>query len=283
MVRTTFRVASCTGLVILLPLVAGGCARQDQYDHTVAANRSLQEQLAAMEDERKAAEQRLAATQETLDQTRSSHDQLQSQYQQLSTSVGSLDAANRDYMQRIAQLEIGPLPVEVENAIADLARMHPHLLSFDANMGLVRFASDFTFDLGSIDLKPDATSTLTQLATILNEPAARNLEARIIGHTDNVPISRPETRRKHPTNTHLSVHRAISVQSALTQAGVNPDRIQVAGYGEHRPIVPNGAGGAPENRRVEIFLAPMATEAVQATFDAPEVAAPAGRTVEPNK
>lgn len=283
MARINFRVASCTGLVMLLPLVAGGCAAQDQYDHTVTANRSLQEQLAASEAEKQAAEQRLAATQQQLEQTRHAQGDLQTRYDELNASVDSLDAANRDYMQRIAQLEIGPLPVEVENAITDLAMAHPNLLTFDANMGLVRFASDFTFDLGSTDLKPDATATLTALAAILNEPAAADLEARVVGHTDNVPIRRAATRAKHPTNTHLSVHRAISVGDALTRAGVNANRIQVAGYGEHRPIVANGPGGAAANRRVEIFLAPIAASSVPPAFEQTEVAAPVRSTIEPNK
>ena len=56
---------------------------------------------------------------------------------------------------------------------------------------------------------------------------------------------------------HLSVHRAISVRKALAGAGVEPARIQVAGYGEFRPIVPNGPKGAAENRRVDLILVPM--------------------------
>ena len=56
---------------------------------------------------------------------------------------------------------------------------------------------------------------------------------------------------------HLSVSRAISVRSALTPAGIDETRIQVAGYGEFRPITTNGAKGAAENRRVELFLFPM--------------------------
>jgi len=39
--------------------------------------------------------------------------------------------------------------------------------------------------------------------------------------------------------------------------GVAANRMQVAGYGEYRPVVANGANGAAANRRVEIFLSPM--------------------------
>jgi chemotaxis protein MotB len=146
----------------------------------------------------------------------------------------------------------------MSHALQDLAAAHPELLSFDAQKGMLRFASDFTFALGSADLTSSASSSLTQLAKILNTTTGSGFEVRVIGHTDNVPISRADTRAKHPTNWHLSTHRAISVASALISDGVSPNRFQVAGYGEYRPIVPNPAkGGAAQNRRVEIFLLPM--------------------------
>ena len=88
----------------------------------------------------------------------------------------------------------------------------------------------------------------------MNSSAGSGYIARIVGHTDNVPIGRPETKAKHPTNWHLSVHRAIAVKDLLTRTGVDPSRMSVAGYGEHRPIAPNSAKGNDLNRRVEIYL-----------------------------
>jgi chemotaxis protein MotB len=60
----------------------------------------------------------------------------------------------------------------------------------------------------------------------------------------------------HPTNWHLSVHRAISVENLMESNGVSPTRISVKGYGEYRPLEANEAGkkGNPKNRRVEIYL-----------------------------
>jgi flagellar motor protein MotB len=60
---------------------------------------------------------------------------------------------------------------------------------------------------------------------------------------------------RHPTNRHLSAHRAIAVARALEQGGVPGDRIMIAGWGEYRPTAPNNPrGGTPANRRVEIYL-----------------------------
>jgi chemotaxis protein MotB len=246
-----------TAALAALSVLAIGCVPQDKYDSLLTANRSLEEQVVTLEDQREECRASLRAVQERLDRTSQAYDGLQTRYEQLDDSFGSLEAQNEDYLNRIASLEIGPLPIEIEVAIEDLARQHPDLLTFDAKRGLVRFASDFTFDLGSTELTTDARQTVRTLAGILTDSAARNLEVKVIGHTDNVPIEKPATKRNHPTNVHLSVHRAIAVRDVLTGAGVYPARIQVAGYGEYRPIVPNGARGATENRRVEIYLAPM--------------------------
>jgi len=142
-------------------------------------------------------------------------------------------------------------------------------MTFDAEAGMLRFSSDFTFDLGSTDIKDPAARSLRTLAGLLNEDVAMNLEARIVGHTDNVPIRKASTLAKHSTNMHLSVHRAIAVGEALEQAGIDANRIQVAGYGEFRPIVPNGSRGAAQNRRVEIFVTTRGAVIEGATTFAP--------------
>jgi chemotaxis protein MotB len=257
-------------------IMATGCVPQDRYDSLMTTNRSLEEQLVNAQAERDESRAALQAAQDRLRQMRGSYDSLQSKYDELSTGFGELEDEYDANLRRITQLEIGPLPRDVESAIEDLAMAHPGLLTFDPRLGMVRFASDFTFDLGSVALQSTAADTIASLADILNDPAAQVLEVKVIGHTDNVRIGKPETRRNHPTNTHLSVHRAIAVRDALVQAGVDPIRIQVAGYGEYRPIVPNGRKGAAENRRVEIFLAPMPEE------DMRRMASPSADTSDPS-
>jgi hypothetical protein len=98
---------------------------------------------------------------------------------------------------------------------------------------------------------------LRRFAAILNNPELAAFETVVTGHTDNVRIGKPETLKNHPTNTHLSAHRAISVRDLLVGDGVSPNRVEVAGWGEYRPIVENGPRGAAQNRRVEVFIRPM--------------------------
>lgn len=251
---------SCFTLLLALPLIGVGCVPQDKYDQLLMANRSLEEQLMQTENERDAARTNLETVRDQLTRTTVNLNELQSQNSRLRAEVEEMGGDYDALLRRVSNLEIGPLPPDVESAIQSLAAAYPDVLSFDAQKGLLRFASDFTFDLGSAQLKSDAERTLQALAQILNTETARGFEARIVGHTDNVPIRRAETRRNHPSNVHLSVHRAISVRDALVNSGVAPVRIQVAGYGEHRPQVPNRTGGTPENRRVEVFLVAMPTD-----------------------
>ncbi|MHC4415294.1 MAG: OmpA/MotB family protein [Planctomycetota bacterium] len=248
------RPASITTIAMLL--VAAGCVQQDRYDDSVLSARTLKEQLVSVQGERDVANANLDTVRNQLAQAEVENSKLETRIGDLGMELDTQVSKYDELLRRVSQLEFGPLPLELEVALDNLAAAYPELLNFDADHGLLRFSSDFTFDLGSAELKPDAAATIATLADILNAEQASPFELRLIGHTDNVPVERLVTLRRHPTNVHLSVHRAISVRDALATAGVDPARIQVAGYGEFRPIVPNGPKGAAQNRRVELLLVP---------------------------
>jgi chemotaxis protein MotB len=246
----------------VLVLAGTGCVQQDKYDNSVLSSRSLKEQLVAAEADRDTAQVNLDEVRGQLGDAKSTNARLQEQVAVVNADFEEQVVKYDELLRRISQLEFGPLPVELEMALDHLAAAYPDLLSFDAAHGLLRFSSDFTFDLGSAELKADAEATLVTLADILNSEEASAFELRLIGHTDNVPVERPSTLQRHPTNVYLSVHRAIAVRDLLVAAGVEPVRIEVAGYGEFRPIVPNGKKGAAANRRVELVMIPMRPEVV---------------------
>lgn len=139
-------------------------------------------------------------------------------------------------------------------ALRKLAAANPNLITYDQTLGMLRFASDLTFDSGSDEVKSEARQALAELANVLKSVSGGNYEVHIVGHTDSQPIS-GATATRHPTNMHLSVHRAISVRRVLGEAGVPWDRMMAAGWADNRPIAPPGPkGNTPANRRVEIFL-----------------------------
>ncbi|WP_370326991.1 flagellar motor protein MotB [Euzebya sp.] len=120
----------------------------------------------------------------------------------------------------------------------------------DDERGLVISIStdDVLFATGSAVLNPDGHTVLGEIAPVLLD--APNTVV-IEGHTDDQPMNRGGY-----TNWNLSTDRAIAVLQHLGEVhGFPYDRISAAGYGEHRPLVPNDS---PENRatnrRVEILI-----------------------------
>ena len=74
---------------------------------------------------------------------------------------------------------------------------------------------------------------------------------QVEGHTDNIPIA----TANFPSNWELSVARAIEVAKIMMQNGVQSNRINVAGYGEFRPLVANDSlNNREKNRRIELKL-----------------------------
>ena len=156
----------------------------------------------------------------------------------------------------------GPaLPPELNNLLEEFARTHPGMVTYDKDKGLVKFSSDLLFNKGSDEVTSSASAAVKSLCGILNAPEALDFDIIVAGHTDDMPIQRAETLAKHPSNWHLSVHRAISVEKIMEGSGIDPKRLSVRGFGEYRPIVPNlpNKGGAEQNRRVEIYIVPKGT------------------------
>jgi outer membrane protein OmpA-like peptidoglycan-associated protein len=107
----------------------------------------------------------------------------------------------------------------------------------------VNVPSDFSFDVGRSNVKPEMRPVLDQFAQGLDP----NMRVRMIDHTDSTGSD--------SVNNPLSVDRAESVRNYLVSKGVSPSRIDTDGRGANLPVADNGtASGRARNRRVEIFL-----------------------------
>lgn len=80
-----------------------------------------------------------------------------------------------------------------------------------------------------------------------------NVEIRVEGHTDNVPLG-PNIRYRD--NWELSAARAQHVMRILqVNTGIPEKKFAVAGYGEYKPVADNSTEyGRNLNRRVEIYI-----------------------------
>jgi len=153
------------------------------------------------------------------------------------------------------------LPIELSTMLEDFAKTHGDIVSFDPGTGIVKFKSDLLFDKGSANVASTAIEAVKSLCGILNSNEGKKFDIVIAGHTDDIPILKPETRTEHPTNWHLSAHRGISVLNVMTANQMDTKRLSVRAFGEYRPIEPNQADkkGNPKNRRVEIYIVPEGT------------------------
>jgi chemotaxis protein MotB len=240
-------------------LLAGGCVSQQHADQQSRTIRTLKERITQLEARIDELNATIAELRTGADVESEQVAELRAEKARLQKELDALQLANeqlREENARLARMST-QLPEAVESALKDFADRYPDLASYDPETGVVEFASDLTFNLGSADLSPQAQQALGRLAQVFNADPAREYEIRIVGHTDTVPIRKPATKQKHPTNWHLSVHRAIAVRDALEEAGIAPVRFRVAGYGPYRPEVQNTRRGAEANRRVELLLAPM--------------------------
>ncbi|MCH2160968.1 MAG: OmpA family protein [Phycisphaerales bacterium] len=243
-------------------LSTAGCVPQEKYDDMLNAYRSKEQQLHEAQSQIESLQSNDRMLREQLE---SANSDINRALGQLGSRDDDISRLRNDYeamLDTVSGFDVGPLPPSLNEALVRLSSQHPGLLTYDEMTGMLRFASDLTFDLGSATLSTPGKQTLNQLAVILNSDDAVEFEVRVVGHTDNVPIRKPSTRAKHPTNLHLSAHRAIAVRNAMVSDGVSKGRLQIAGYGEYRPIAPNGEKGAAANRRVEIYLFPMPADAM---------------------
>jgi chemotaxis protein MotB len=149
------------------------------------------------------------------------------------------------------------LPVELSTMLEDFAK-DKEMVEYDSSRGIVKFKSDLLFEPGSDVVAPAAGEVIKLLCKILNSEQGKKFDIIIAGHTDDIRIGKPDTRIKHPTNWHLSAHRAISVLDIMAGGGISSERMSVRGFGEFRPIAPNKPDkkGNPQNRRVEIYIVP---------------------------
>lgn len=241
-----------------------GCIPQQKYDELNTAFRTKEQQTIKLQEELNAstANQKMLRTQ--LSDARTYLNKLETMTAQQGQELHDMEQDFQGLSQRITSLRVAVLPPELNAKLTQLHDRYPDLLSFDEATGMLEFSADMSFGLGSTSLSPEARNAMSTLAQILNSSDGNSFDLDIIGHTDNVPVNRPATKKRFPDNMHLSVGRAMAVRAQLVKDAIIPERVKVGGWGEHRPAKENpNRGGEAANRRVEIFLIPR-TEAVMA-------------------
>jgi len=247
------------GIVLVMAVVligVTGCVSLDEHKKVLARSMDLKARVQDLELAQETQQMRATGLQHECDRLTAENEGHRKKVAELYALVDKHLAAIARLSEQVGQVA---LPEELSDALSEWAlRTGSALVSYDPQTGIVRFKSDLLFKKGEDVVQPDAAAQVQSLAAILNSSSAQGFDILIMGHTDDIPIEKPGTKAKHPTNWHLSAHRAISVQKILAQANVDQRRTAVLGCGEFRPMVPNKAGhrGNPRNRRVEIYIVP---------------------------
>jgi len=99
------------------------------------------------------------------------------------------------------------------------------------------------FDTGKSRIKSDSYAIISEIVKMMKSNP--KLKIGIDGHTDNVG--------DESSNLKLSKNRARSVLMALTDEGIDEERLKSEGYGQSKPLGDNATNeGKAQNRRVEL-------------------------------
>jgi len=246
---------SVISLVCACAVLISGCMTEQNLR---IQNQTQRKQIAGLESELQATKLKLDQLKRKLD-TFETSDSIEANALQQTVAALKEDLSKKRAliasMQQHLLYGAGPLPVELSTMLEDFAE-GKKMVTYDSNRGIVKFKSDLLFERGSDKVAAAAGKAVKSLCKILNSEQGKRFDIIIAGHTDDIRIARPATREKHPTNWHLSAHRAISVLNVMVASKVAFERMSIRGFGEFRPIVPNKPNkkGNPQNRRVEIYI-----------------------------
>jgi chemotaxis protein MotB len=220
---------------------------QAQLDSAINKQAELRGQLESTDEQIQAKESELQDSRHRIEALITALDTANARILELAAEVDQEKEARRRDSERFARLET-ELEAELQSKDVQIERLRDDLT-------VISVGGDILFNTGSAELRPGGARALRLIAKVLKEYPERDVS--IEGHTDNTPIGEPLSET-YPTNWELSAARAArAVRFLQTEAGIEPDRLRVVGYGEHRPVAPNND---PEhkarNRRIEIMLLP---------------------------
>ena len=141
------------------------------------------------------------------------------------------------------------LEAKLRNALEPEIRKQQVVLNATPDGVVISLHEFGFFDSGQAKLLPDAASTIKRISDIL---MLSDLDMRVEGHSDNVPIH----NNLFNSNWELSTGRATAVaMMLLKKPGFEAKRLSISGYAEYRPVATNETPeGRRNNRRVDLVI-----------------------------
>jgi chemotaxis protein MotB len=228
------------GAALAAALMMAGCVSQGTYDQLEAdKNReitALQNQRSGLQGQVQSLQSQKGSLEQQQADLRKQIDALEQQKTQLLTASKQTQSQYDSLVRNLTEeVKKGELQV----------RQYKDMLTVDV-------AEQLFFDSGRANLKDTGKEVLKKVGEALK--GYEDKVIRIVGHTDNVPISKA-AQKIFPSNWELSVARATTVVRYLQEVGIPPERMIASGRAEYQPIAENDTPeGRKKNRRIEITL-----------------------------
>lgn len=163
-----------------------------------------------------------------------------------------LDEAYKIIKERMQEVS-GKMYETVEELTQELDLGDYVELSIDPEYRFVQLSmrGSILYDSGKADIRPEAEPILSKIGEVLKNFDGYIIE--IVGHTDNVPVSR---NNPYKDNNWLSSARALNAAEFLIENNeLDPKMLKYAGRGEYEPVADNSTPeGRAKNRRIEIRI-----------------------------
>ncbi len=149
---------------------------------------------------------------------------------------------------------------KLQKRLEEIARTHGP--GVEVIEGGILIRDQLLFPLGSAEVSEKGKKLLADVAAKFKNT---NEVIQVDGHTDDIPVQKPETVKKFGDNWGLAAMRAVAVARLLEKYGIPGKRIYIRGFSMYRPRVPNTSlENRSKNRRVEVmFLPPQAAGAAK--------------------
>lgn len=244
---------------MILPFLFAGCVSSGTHDavlQELAASRSHGDEVSAELAEMERQNRELAAAKARLEQALAEETTEKAQLLQdqsaLRASVEEMEAALRELNRR--KQESDARIAEYRSLLSRFQKMIDagklRVKIVEGRM-IVELPTDVLFRSGQATLSQEGKDAIAEVAQVLAEIPDRKFQVE--GHTDNVPIATAQ----YPSNWELAASRALRVVRTMVEAGMQPQRISAASYGEFAPTMSNDiTEGRDANRRIEIVVVP---------------------------
>jgi chemotaxis protein MotB len=232
--------------------VSIGCVTQGTYDalkadhdKTLTELEQTRSGLAREEATSRVLGEKMAKLEEDLGATQKDKSSLESSVDQMRQALADLKKRKAEADGRIAEFKA---LLDKFKTLIDAGKLKVRI---SEGRMVVELATDVLFSSGSASLSNDGKVAIAEVSTLLASIPDRKFQVE--GHTDNVPMR----SKAYRSNWELAASRALTVVHTMVEAGMPPDRISAASFGESKPAKANDT---PENkaanRRIEIVVVP---------------------------